>query len=97
MQFSPRNQVVMLGHSCPADAADYLYEVCDAEFASDKDVHEAFARLDRGTTAFDKFLAQRVLSVASREGHGDDVSYFAALCIARKIADAWCDNASTSW
>lgn len=88
MQFTPRNGISAV--TLPSDhieSVDNLFDICDAEFNSRKDIHESFKQA-RGAASWARhFLLHEVRSVADREGIY--CSYHMAYVIASKLSEIW--------
>jgi hypothetical protein len=87
---SPRNKIE-LHHVMPSEVetVDTLFEICDAEFNSRKDVHESF-KASMGPKRWARFyLLHEVQKVANREGIS--CSHHLAHIVATEIARMWND------
>lgn len=85
---SPRNKIE-LHHVMPSEveAVDTLFEICDAEFNSRKDVHESFKNA-RGSKSWARYyLLHEINKIAIRESMV--CSHHLTLIIANVIACIW--------
>lgn len=68
MMFTPRNRIEV-HHFIPSEmeVVDTLYEICDTEFASRKDVHESFDKETSAAKWASQYLFREVRKVDVRE------------------------------
>ena len=88
--FSPRNHIELYHvMSSEIDAVDTLFEICDAEFNSRKDVHDCFDRAIGLKSWARYYLSNEVKKVAQRENImcSDHLS----LIVATELAKVWFD------
>lgn len=69
------------------ETADYLFEVCDAEFNSSAEVHSSFGRAPSAKSWTRYYLLHRVQDVARRESVF--CSYHTAFIVATKLSEIW--------
>lgn len=85
---TPRNGI-MYEHMMPSEVEnlDTLFEICDAEFNSRKDVHENFrqAKSPEGWVRY--FLMREVQHISVRDGIY--ASNHMSVIVAKAIADIW--------
>lgn len=85
---SPRNGIELYHvMTCEIDAVDTLFEICDAEFNSRKDVHDCFDRSIGLKSWARYYLSNEVEKVAKRENIM--CSKHLAHIIATEIAGIW--------
>ena len=86
---TPRNKIqISVGYSsAEIEFTDSLYEICDAEFNSRKDVYYSFSTA-RGADSWARYyLVHEVRKIALRENLY--VSFHVAHMISKKISDEW--------
>lgn len=73
--------------SSEIDAVDTLYEICDAEFNSRKDIHDSFERAAGLKSWARYYLLHEVKKIAKRDGIM--CSEYLAHRVAGAIAEMW--------
>lgn len=95
MTYTPRNKIQAT--TLPGqlmDDADTLFDICDAEFNSRRDIHEGFSRA-RGEASWARYtLLHEVRKVADRENIY--CSYHMAFVVASKLAEIWFEQKETA-
>jgi hypothetical protein len=85
---SPRNGIELYhAMTCEIDAVDTLFEICDAEFNSRKDVHSNFENASSSKRWANNYILHEVQKIAAREHIL--CSRHLAQIIATEIAGIW--------
>ena len=92
MVMTPRNKIIIAaGYGCKEiEFADSLYEICDAEFSSRKDIHTSFATAKGAASWSRYYLLHEVRKVAMRENIYASVHM--SHMVANRLAQDWYEH-----